>query len=78
MSSKSVGDCTKTKKLHILLVNNIPTPYTRFERSMIIRSVKFSYLCFFFTFGHDQISIFPVSWGKGGQYYYAANLTHMI
>jgi len=39
MSSKSGGDCTKTKKIHILLVNNIPTPYTRFERSGTIRSV---------------------------------------
>ena len=25
-----------------------------------------------------EISIYPVSWGKGGQYYYASNLTLMI
>ena len=31
MSSKSGGDCTKTKKIHILLVNTIPTLFARFE-----------------------------------------------
>ena len=27
---------------------------------------------------HNLLSIFSVSWGKEGQYYYASNQTHMI